>query len=331
MCILNELQNKKQSKKIARQGLEIIKQSIKDKSYQLDKSIPTMPVFRVNNVLIATFQGKKLKFQGYFSHYYDDKIAKELECLIKGIDPKNPNQNKGHSFEETVAYVLRSLGHKVQNIKAINWMPEINEQLKDALKHIPVQKFKKLNDWDNIKSLSSDFMSKEIGISCKNNTKVLKHPQLGKVFAMLDGKDRTDFIDDITLLKDNKGEYSKEQARELLGADREVAEKIAKEVFEKINHRTHNAVKEIYDFLIGKERPIIITKKNKNIEVLETENWGKPTSYKINLKNEKIEIEFDNGVSLRHRVKSAINSKVTRELPKVYKEEWQLMGYPSHE
>ena len=322
MNILRELQNKKLNQSKARQGLDFIKNSLESKNYQIDKSIKSFPVIRVDNILIASYKDKKVNFQGLFKEYYSDKIAHELEIIIKGKE----TGNGGHKFEQMVAYVLQKLGHSITNIKAIRWYPEVEERLIEIFSNLEQKDFKKIQDYQNRNSIGSDFVNKDFGISCKKDTKAIKHPSLFSVFSMALGKKRTDLVKDIQELQKD-GKFNLDEARKFLGSEKELSQKIANKYFNLVKNCNGNVL-QLYDFLVGKYRPWIIIKRASKVDFYKTEDWGEPTSYKFSLEKDKICITFDNGLKLSHRVKSAVSNKTYKELKGLYKEEWSILETP---
>jgi hypothetical protein len=331
MNVLKYLQTKKRNRIDSKSGWSFIVNCLKNSQYSMEEQSGTTFLL-IDGILISIILNKRVIFQGYFFEYYGLKEIDFIEeYLFSKKTTKGYNKgsnNNGHKFERTVAYSLSQLGFSVKGIKPSNEFPEINKSLNLVLNEFPVGKIVKVKDSKNKKSISSDFLGNNINISCKYNNKVLKHPTLMKVFSISKSEKRIDFVNKFEMFQ-TEVKYTKSEARAEFSKDSEMAKKLSKKIFLELEDSLR--VSEIYDYLIGKERPIIITMNpNNTIDIKNTKSWGNPSSYKWILNNDRISIKFNNGVHLIHRFKCAINSKTKTELYKVYKEEWRLLSYPEN-
>lgn len=328
---LKELQTKKQNIAKAKSGWNYISSKIVNKDFNLVVRQGFSELL-IDDVLIALVFNKRIVFQGYFNKYYSVKEISFLEKAMYGVEKtKSYNQgsnNNGHKFERTVAFVLRDLGFKVSGIKCVKEFPEVVDEIRKIFVDSNKIKLSKIKDKQNAESISGDFIGEGHSISCKYNNEVMKHPSFMKVFSMACGVDRESFISLFPVFNDDTL-YTKLSARKKNGMDSIFAKEISKLVKEELSKlspeiRTENVIP-LYDFLLGKDRPVIIIMKPDNtITVKDISKIDAPTDYEWIFNNDKMIISFNNGIQLIHRFKCAINSSTKTQLSKVYKEEWKL-------
>ena len=261
----------------------------------------------------------------------DEKLRLEKASLIhKQKKCKQPSDtNLGEYFERQVASCLIDMGCSVTDIEPTK---EVRQDIKKALSQIINKKyaFRKLKDIENMDSLSSDFYNPDLSISCKRNNKVVKHPKLGRVFSMILGEDICSLLNMRGFsAKFLKKKLTIEEFCETEGSMSDVAKRISKKMKKLLPSEVSKPkqVKEIYQFLMGKDTPVIITEKNNVITLTDTRKIKMPKKINITYsKKGKIVLEFDNGVCLEHRIKWGINGETRTVWTTAYKEEWKRVN-----
>jgi hypothetical protein len=267
----------------------------------------------------------------------DKKIAK-----IK-FQEKAKNPNKGHYFEYLMAQALKECNHLVEEMDNLR-VSEAQISPKDRRVIILLKKFindkissnqtfRALNTKENQKSISSDFLSSSIGISCKKETNAIKHPKFGVVWSFLQQQQIYNKI----LPSFTNINATRDQLLSQTNLDNEnLFNLITNETFsllENLEFKTDD-VKNLYYFLLGKEKPFIVKLNdkigNQYLEVFETSQIVCPNNLVVskitsNQGRSHIQISFDNGVVVQQRIKSATNSFFSGKWWQLFKEEWTIV------
>ena len=259
----------------------------------------------------------------------EEQKKKFASIFEESKEEAKKGENKGELFEREVSKCLVELGCKV--VGNIEPTETYREEIKKVLTQFVTEgeEFKKVRDIDNIHSISGDFLSDNISISCKRRNAVVKHPKLGRIFSMIMEKDICEMIDMEGFSSDffNK-RLLKDEFCDLEGSMSEVASRIANKMKSLLPEKVEceNKVKEVYQFLMGKDKPVIITETAKGIMVVDTRDIEDPTNFTIDKSSKKVVLHFDNGISLEHRIKWGINSKTQALWTRAYKEEWKKIS-----
>lgn len=249
--------------------------------------------------------------------------------------------NLGHKFETLMAKSLESNGISIINKKNAPYLSfnyKEDQDLKQMLGTF-IQKFIKVSEFsipthkENKKSMSSDFYNQKQSISCKKDNLALKHPKLGAIFSILYG-----FNIFKTFFFDNKIKLSRQEFyRQNKLSRKDFFNFYSQSIFIKLkNSKPHyKKVRQTYNFILGKDKPIIVkfdSFKNQ-LWVLDTTKIPMPTHCDIDLEvNSKgrigLILKFDNGITVKQRIKSATNSKARTNWFNLFKEEWTLVNTP---
>jgi hypothetical protein len=242
--------------------------------------------------------------------------------------------NLGYHFEFLTLSAIEDLGHKVLD-KQLLTMTESNKTeldlkiistIKEILKDYPIQNFRVANaNKDNANSFSSDFISDQLGISCKAYTPVIKAPSMGSIYFRITGKKLYEEI--LTEYKDIK-EFREDFLKTIKLSRQDFFKLIGIQEYNLLNQvqLSEEKVKEIYDFLMGKEKPLILQKNNKYIAVYRLNQLTNPNELIINFDDSQLKFIFNNGVILQKRFKTGLNSKTKGYWYNLFKEEWKIVN-----
>lgn len=252
----------------------------------------------------------------------------------------NTKYNLGHKFETLMGQALTEQGITLKTKANAPYLSfnykdlEVNKLLSRFVKkYITVGEFCIPTHIENKKSISADFYNKAQSISCKRNNFALKHPKLGAVLSILTDIQTKDLLPFDNIIVETRKDFVKRykcQSKELYNS-------IAVAQFEALKKEQLNPkrVKELYDFLIGKEKPIIVKldSSKKQLVILDTSKIKEANKLKYFLVEnsngrKQMVIEFDNGVSVQQRIKTATNSLNNKEWYLLFKEEWTLKYSP---
>jgi hypothetical protein len=324
--ILQELRDNQRRKVLARKSLPNILLLIKKQQFKIIvKNNQTIVLLR--NIPFMSIK-PTVKFIGNFKHHYSLEQLNDLRALLG-------HTNKGHRFEELFAEALVRNKNKVSNLNYSAYFSERELQVIKTLQKIASKNkiFKKLKDVDNIASLSGDFISNGTSFSCKKDTTAVKHPRLNKPFSKLWGID-TNTLNEKIILPFNKKfkmkELTKDEFRKISKdtGDLTIAREINLSLLKMMVKYKDKNVLDMYDYLIGKDRPKIVTLRDAMnlITVINTKKIDNPTDLTIVFQNDKFYIHFNNGVSFQRRVRSGLNTTSKARWFVAYKEEWTLIN-----
>lgn len=269
------------------------------------------------------------------------KDKKEAKQKIK---EKAKSPNKGHYFEYLMAQALKECDHTVSEIENLRiFQAQINPKDRRVIillkkfindKITEKQNFRALNTKENQKSISSDFLSEKMGISCKKETNAIKHPKFGVVWSFL----KQEQIYNKVLTKFNTINATRDELLAQTQLDNEnFFNLITNETFsilENLKFKDED-VKNLYYFLLGKEKPFIVKLNdkigNQHLDVFDTKQLACPNNLTIEKVNSNqgrvhIQISFDNGVVVKQRIKSATNSQFKGKWWQLFKEEWTIVA-----
>jgi hypothetical protein len=249
--------------------------------------------------------------------------------------------NLGHKFETLMAKSLESNGISILDKKNATYL-SFNYKEDSGLKIMLgtfIKKFIKVSEFSipthkqNKKSLSSDFYNKNQSISCKKDNLALKHPKLGAIFSILYGFNllQTFFFNDKEKLT-RKEFYKKYKL-----SRKDFFNFYSQSLFIKLKDSKphYKKIQKTYNFILGKDKPIIVkfdSFKNQ-LWVLDTSKISMPTHCDIDIEtNSKgrigLVLKFNNGITVKQRIKSATNAKASTNWFNLFKEEWTLVNTP---
>lgn len=271
------------------------------------------------------------------------------QVAIKKNEAGKKDGNRGHFFEFLMLSALKDCGHEIKNTKTLrvsnSKIPEYDVHLLNLIKKFVTKRLKNKTDFhivshkENANRISSDFLSDEIGISCKKDNDAIKHPHIGAVWNFLSPVNLWELIlteyKDLSMTRDeffkNTNLSNKDFFNLFMTKKFQIISKLKS---------TESQTRDIYEFLFGSEKPCIVKLVEKGtspyLEIQETKNIKTPTSLKFNLfenanGRHQIQILFNNGVSVQMRMKYAQNSSFASSWWNMFKEEWTVLKTPAWE
>lgn len=244
--------------------------------------------------------------------------------------------NKGYHFEFLTLKALQEAGHVVHDTNLLTVSEGIISDkdqkavnvIKDIFQGITPQVFRVANPkTDNTKSLSSDFISPELGVSCKSGNEVVKAPAIGSIYNKVTGK----IIHEEILLEYKDIRNIREEFLKTINMSRqEFFKLIAIKEYELLSKLSFSSeqVQEVYYFLMGREKPLILKKNSKDITAYWLNKIPAPQSVELIFSDHQLKLQFDNGICLQKRFKTGYNSKTPGRWYNLFKEEWKVISTP---
>jgi len=318
---LKQVRDHKNSKHLAKRCFTYIETMIKSQQYEV-VSVNTFKMLSIDNIAILSIS--PFKFIGNFENHYTHDQLQQLSKYVKG-------RNKGHRFEELTAQALNNVDFKISGIKYNENLSEeeskVVSELEKVFDKMTKEDMRKVKDYENSKSISGDFIGEVLSISCKRKTSIIKHPKLNKEFLLYN---KYNLNNNVSLpfgegFMNNENNLSGFRALSNNTGDTTIAKKINEETFRMLMKLNGGNVLELYNFLIGKDKPLIITQFPNKLTFTHLGFIDDPTELSFEMREDKLVINFNNGISLERRVKSGINSRTSKRWYDAYKSEWKLL------